>query len=150
MPKGFGIIEFNLSYPGVRLNKRRALKDFIFAMFKAENKMADYISITFLSDHALLKMNRAYLNHDYHTDILTFDLSSTKNLVSGDIYISVERVKENAGINAVSFEKELHRVIFHGVLHLLGYRDKTSRQVNLIRLKEDYNLSRYFVSRETQ
>lgn len=97
----------------------------------------------FCSDAYLLEINRQYLQHDYYTDIITFDLGEAGN-IDGEIYISVERVKENAGLMQTSFKEELHRVIFHGVLHLCGYKDKLKSERLEMRSKEDRLLQLYF------
>ncbi len=85
-------------------------------------------------------MNNKFLHHNYFTDILTFDLSEDKNILIGDIYISVDRVRDNAQHLNVSFNQELRRVIFHGALHLCGYKDKEKKDIVLMRKKEDYYL----------
>lgn len=105
---------------------------------KASFKEINYI---FCSDSYLLNLNKEYLNHNTLTDIITFDNSESKGEIEGDIYISVERVKDNAARFNVSFEEELHRVMIHGVLHLLGYKDKTASQKLLMRKKEEACLS---------
>jgi rRNA maturation RNase YbeY len=87
------------------------------------------------------------LNHDYYTDIITFDYSEN-DVVSGDLFISFDRVKDNANTYGISFENELKRVVYHGILHLCGYKDKTEKDVIEMREKENYYLSQ-FVSRET-
>jgi rRNA maturation RNase YbeY len=89
----------------------------------------------------LIKKNQEYLNHNTLTDIITFDYSEG-NKLSADIFISVERVKENAVIFAVSFEQELKRVIIHGILHLMGYKDKSEEESKIMRSKEDFYLSK--------
>ena len=91
----------------------------------------------FCSDNYLLEINKQYLNHDTYTDIITFDYSTKKEPISGDIYIGIERVKENATTFSKSFENELHRVIIHGVLHLLGYKDKTKPAKQEMTKQED-------------
>lgn len=98
------------------------------------------LSFIFCSDEYLNKINIKYLNHDFYTDVITFDYSKEK-LLFGDIYISIDRVKENAKIYSSSFNEELFRVIIHGVLHLCGYKDKTEEEKTLIRLKEKEFLS---------
>lgn len=98
------------------------------------------ISFIFCSDKYLLKINKAYLKHNYFTDIITFDYSENK-LISGDIFISVDRVLANAKTYNVSFNNELLRVMIHGVLHLCGYKDKSPANARQMRLKEDYYLS---------
>ena len=94
------------------------------------------ISIIFCSDDYLLKINKKYLNHDYFTDIITFNYNEN-NTIIGDLFISIDRVKENAKELKVDFNNELYRVIIHGVLHLCGYNDKTQDQQKEIRTKED-------------
>ena len=105
------------------------------------------ITIVLCSDSHLLKMNKEHLNNDYFTDIITFSYN-TKNQISGDLFISVDRIKDNAERFKVSFDKELERVIYHGVLHLCGYDDKTDDEISVMREKEKYYLE-CDVSRET-
>jgi rRNA maturation RNase YbeY len=105
-----------------------------------EDKELGDVTIIFCSDDYLLEVNREHLNHDYYTDIITFDYSDFPT-VSGDLFISVDRVKENATDFNVSFEHELHRVIIHGFLHLCGYFDKTNEDELLMRSKENQALS---------
>ena len=90
-----------------------------------------------------MEINQQFLKHDYYTDIITFDLSDT-NSIHAEVYISIERVKENAKSLGSSFKAELHRVIFDGALHLCGFRDKTETEKEHMRQKEDVYLSRYF------
>jgi probable rRNA maturation factor len=93
----------------------------------------------------LLQINRDFLQHDFYTDIITFDMSEKgDNFLQSEIYISVDRVKDNAHQNGRSFKEELHRVIFHGILHLCGYKDKTKREEELMRSMEDKCLNEYF------
>ena len=104
----------------------------------------DALRYIFCSDKYLLEINRQYLNHDYYTDIITFNLSNHPEAVQGEIYISIDRVKDNARQFNASFTQELHRVIFHGALHLCGYKDKTAKEEKLMREKEDQYLALYF------
>jgi rRNA maturation RNase YbeY len=106
----------------------------------AEGKILGDIMIVLGDDEWLRKYNVDFLNHDYYTDIITFDYS-TKDLVSGDLLISVDRVDDNAVINSVSFRDELNRVVVHGVLHLCGYKDKTSSDELEMRQKENNYLA---------
>jgi probable rRNA maturation factor len=122
-------IKFSLS------NKAKITK-WIEAVVKKERKQIGSLNFIFCSDTALLAMNKRYLNHDYFTDIITFDFSEGK-AISGDIHISIDRVRENAAEMGVAFHVELSRVIIHGVLHLLGYSDKTITRKKEMRKKED-------------
>jgi len=99
----------------------------------------DTISVIFCSDDYLLSVNKEYLNHDYYTDIITFDYSVDTE-ISGDLFISIDRVKENSTEFNVPFLNELHRVLVHGVLHLCGYGDKSPVEETLMRSKEDFYL----------
>ena len=94
------------------------------------------ISFLFCSDEYILKMNRAYLNHDYYTDIITFDYCEDR-FISGDILISLDTVRSNANTYNTSFDEELHRVIIHGILHLLGFKDKTAEEDAAMHALED-------------
>lgn len=116
------------------------INDWLNTVVLNENTSLGEVSIVFGSDKWLLEYNIKHLNHDYYTDIITFDYS-TKNLVSGDLLISLERVNENAIDLNVSRETELNRVIVHGVLHLCGYTDKSDSDKKIMREKEDYYLS---------
>ena len=102
------------------------------------------INYIFCSDEYLLEKNIAFLDHDTLTDIITFDLSETVDDLTGEIYISVERVKENAEKFGVTYQHELHRVIFHGILHLCGFKDKTDADAKMMRQMEEQSLAGYF------
>jgi probable rRNA maturation factor len=128
---------------------RNKLKSFILRQLKKERKKIDALNYVFCDDAYLLQINKEYLRHNTFTDIITFELSLKKQPLLADIYISVERVKENSGIYNTSFKEELLRVIFHGILHLVGFRDKTEKQATLMRRKEDEYLRKYYVSRDT-
>ena len=128
----------------VALKHRTALKEFIQVIFRREKVKLAGLNYIFCSDQRLLEINRQFLQHDYFTDIITFELSAPKDPVEGEIYISIDRVRENAQHHASSFTRELHRVIFHGVLHLCGYKDKTTLEEKVMREKEDHYLKRYF------
>lgn len=128
----------------IRLEKRRGLKLFLESLFLYESRSLSSLTYIFCSDDFLLSMNKEYLAHDYYTDIISFDLSESRTgPVTGEIYISVDRVKDNAKQLGVSFQQELHRVIFHGALHLCGYKDKTKPQQKEMRSKEDQYLKAY-------
>ena len=120
------------------------IKSWIKQVIKSENKKTGNINFILCSDEFLLGLNQQFLKHDYYTDVISFDQSNDKQTISGDIYISIDRVKENA-INTKQqktntrkvVEKELHRVMIHGILHLLGYDDKTIPKKKHMRAKED-------------
>jgi rRNA maturation RNase YbeY len=142
-------IKFHFLTAPFSLRNRTLLKRFILALFTAEGRTVEAVNYIFCTDDYLLEVNRQYLNHDFYTDIITFDLSSANGYVVSDIYISIDRVRENSNSYKTSFTKELHRVIFHGALHLVGYKDKSAKQSKQMRQKEDEHLSAYFVSRNT-
>ena len=122
----------------VVLKNRRFLKLFIIQLFEKEGKSIKSLDIIFCSDEYLLDISNKHLQHDYYTDIITFDLSDpTSTLLTGELYISVDRVNDNALSLQTKFSKELLRVIFHGVLHLCGYKDKTPKDIKQMRQKED-------------
>ena len=123
-----------------QLRNKVALKSWIKKVVEKEGGQMEDLSFVFCDDKDLLDKNSKYLNHDTLTDVLTFDFSENNN-ISGDIYISIDRVKENAKTYKVTFENELNRVMIHGVLHLLGYKDKSEKEKKIIRAKEDFYLS---------
>lgn len=126
------------------LANRTKLKVFLEGIFRKEGKVLENLNYVFCSDKELLRINRDFLGHDYYTDIITFDLSGNNRETTAEIYISVERVMENARQLGVSFKEELHRVIFHGVLHLCGYGDKNEKLSRIMREREDLYLNQYF------
>jgi|SRR5690242_11211303 len=123
------------------LNDRTYLKRFIEDIFKKEGKKLDSINYIFCSDKYLLEINRKYLDHDFYTDIITFDLSETK-AITAEVYISIDRVRENSKNLNVPFKMELQRVMIHGALHLCGYNDKSKAQKRDMRVAEDTYLNR--------
>ena len=128
---------------------RTLAKEVVKDLFKKEKKRLAQLTYIFCSDDYLLQINKQYLQHNYYTDIITFDLSEDNNQVTGEVYISLDRVKDNAHTYNVSFQKELLRVIFHGALHLCGYRDKNEKEQTLMRKAEDKYLH-YYLSRIKQ
>ncbi len=106
------------------------------------------ITYVFCTDNALLQKNIAFLDHDTLTDIITFDLSEGDTKLIAEIYISAERVRENAALFKVDYNQELHRVIFHGILHLCGFKDKTEQDIREMRRKESECLHQYFTGLE--
>src|SRR5580698_8690057 len=121
----------------ISLKDRQILKNTLTALFKKERKKLAKLQYIFVSDDRLLEINRQFLQHDFYTDIITFPLSEPRQPISGEIYISVDRVRENAREFGSSIKEELLRVIFHGALHLCGYKDKTPRDEKLMRVMED-------------
>ncbi len=119
----------------------RSLQDWILRCTTNEGFQQDFIEIILCSDEYLLSLNNDYLNHNYYTDILTFDYSDSPGVISGGIYISYDRVKENALTYRATPKDELLRVIIHGVLHLMGYLDDTEQQKHEMTSKENYYLS---------
>src|SRR5204863_60432 len=118
-------------------NKRK-IQSFIKQIFAKENMPFSRLDYVFSSDEFLLQINRAHLKHDFYTDIITFDLAEPgDNVITGEIYISVDRVGENAASFKTPFEEEMLRVLFHGALHLCGYKDKKKEDIALMRKKED-------------
>lgn len=126
------------------LPERARLKNFIEFIFRKEKKGLRNLNYIFCTDKRILEINRQFLNHDYYTDIITFDLSGEALDMEAEIYISTERVRDNAKQLGQTQKRELHRVIFHGVLHLCGYGDKTQREQKAMRTKEDEYLQVYF------
>lgn len=137
-------IHFYFHHVFYSLRNRKPLKEFISRMFRKEQKKLGQLNYVFCSDQTLLQMNREYLNHDFYTDIISFDLSGSTDKISGEIYISLDRVKENAQLFKAPLVEELHRVIFHGALHLCGYGDKSEAEQRTMRKKEDFYLKSYF------
>ena len=123
--------------------ERTRLKTFLPTVFELEGKTIKSLIYVFCSDKYLLKINQTFLKHDYYTDILTFDLSNTSKIIEGEIYISVDRVKENSKKLKINTNLELLRVIFHGALHLCDYSDKTKLQKKEMRKKENKYLFHY-------
>jgi probable rRNA maturation factor len=122
-------------------------QDWISRIILSENKTEGEINYIFCDDEYLLNINVEYLNHDTYTDIISFDYT-VGNLIQGDVFISTERVAENATTYEVSFEDELKRVLTHGVLHYCGFKDKNEDDANLMRQKEDEKIALFHVEQE--
>jgi probable rRNA maturation factor len=135
-------IQFNFLQP-IALRERTRLKRFLASLFIKEKKRVGELRYIFCSDDYLLQINRQYLNHNYYTDIITFDLSERGQDINAEIYISVDRVRENAQEFGCSLKQELHRVMFHGALHLCGYKDKTIAEKKIMRKMEEQYLDRF-------
>lgn len=126
------------------LKQKTLTRVWLLNTIKKENKQLGEVNYIFCDDQHLLHINQTYLKHNTLTDIVTFDYSE-KNILSGDIFISIERVKENAKKFNVSFESELRRVMVHGLLHLAGYKDKTKEHKTIMTRKEDHCLALFDV-----
>ena len=124
-----------------KLKHKIALRQWITETIHAEGYRLKELNYIFCSDNYLLQINRQYLKHDTYTDIITFDNSDTARVIVGDIFISIERIRENAAKFTISETDELHRVIIHGALHLLGYKDKTAVTKQKMTQKEDFYLN---------
>jgi probable rRNA maturation factor len=125
------------------LASRKELKAFILFMFRKERKPLESLDIVFCDDDHLLNLNRQFLKHDYYTDILSFRLSAPGKPLVAEIYISIDRVRDNARNLNSSLKMELQRVVFHGILHFCGYKDKTATDIRLMRTMEDKWLKVY-------
>lgn len=134
-------IEFFYEDTAFTIHSPDTTLDWISNCIREEGFNLHDLNFIFCSDEYLHKINVEYLNHDYYTDIITFDNSEEPEQIEGDIFISVERIQDNSHEHTVSFTEELHRVIIHGVLHLTGYNDKTEEEKMKMRKKENAYLS---------
>ncbi len=137
-------IKFFFADASIKVPERTRLKNFIADTVARKRKKLTALSYIFCSDDYLLNINRQYLQHDYYTDIITFDLSEDAKLINGEIYISVDRVRENAKSFERTINNELHRILFHGALHLCGYNDKLKAEKLAMTKEEDRLLKLYF------
>lgn len=137
-------VHFSAHEVKVGFKHRTKLKQFIQELFAREEQGLSNLQYVFCTDDYLLQINEEFLKHDTYTDIVTFEFSDDPDVTEGEIYISIDRVKENAEKYEVTENYELHRVIFHGALHLCGYKDKTKKEEELMRAKEDEYLRLYF------
>ncbi len=119
------------------LKGKRALKNWIENIIIAEGYKLEELNFIFCSDEFLLRINQDFLQHDYYTDVITFDNSEEPKTIMSDIFISIDRVKDNAKQNNATTYDELCRIMIHGTLHLLGYKDKTPKEKLLMTQKED-------------
>jgi rRNA maturation RNase YbeY len=122
----------------VHADYKKWLEDIILS----EGKKLGEINYIFCDDEYLLKVNQDYLQHDYYTDIITFDYVKGKT-ITGEIFVSLQRISDNASTLSREYEEELRRVLAHGILHLCGYKDKTEEEEQLMRSKEDHYLAKY-------
>lgn len=137
-------IHFFFQGTRITLSDRTRLKTFIHKLLQGEGKKLVSLNYIFCTDQALLKINQEHLGHDFYTDIITFELSENRNEIVAEIYISVDRVKENANTLGIPLKHELLRVMFHGALHLCGFKDKKPTEIKKMRKMEDQWLTRFF------
>jgi probable rRNA maturation factor len=131
--------EEDISY---KLKNKTAVRKWITDTIIAEGYKLSELTYIFCTDEYLLQINQQYLDHDTYTDIITFDNSEEEEVIVGDIFISIERIRENAGKFSVTEAQELHRVLIHGALHLLGYKDKSPADKKKMTQKEDFYLDK--------
>lgn len=137
-------MDFHSQSINFKLSKKLRVAKWISNTIQIEKKTEGDISFIFCSDPYLKNLNKKYLNHNYLTDILTFPYTDAgDNIINGDIFISIERVKENAKIFKITFIEELHRVMIHGILHLCGHKDKTIHQQKKMRTLENKYLENF-------
>ena len=139
-------ISFNKADKNATLGNRLTLKAFIEKALKKEGMTIESLQYIFCSDKFLLDINKSYLKHDYYTDIISFDLSEIKGKLIGEVYISIDRVKDNAKTHKTILNEELLRVIFHGALHFCGYKDKKPADAKEMRAQENKWLKSYLKS----
>jgi probable rRNA maturation factor len=140
MPKSPKIYFFN-EETGYQVKDKRKIREWISKSAENEGYTIEIINYILTNDSILLQLNKEYLKHDTLTDIITFDLAEKEKEITGDIFISIDRAKENAREFKASTEEELKRLLIHGVLHLMGYKDKTKHERELMREKEEFYLS---------
>ncbi|HWH63750.1 MAG TPA: rRNA maturation RNase YbeY [Ginsengibacter sp.] len=136
-------IRFNNNGISPGIKNKNYLKDFLREVFANEQVEFKSVTYIFCTDIFLLGLNQRYLNHDTYTDIITFTLSDKLSPIVSEIYISVERVKENSLSLTVKYPHELYRVMIHGILHLCGFSDHSLKEKKIMRQKEDFYLSKY-------
>lgn len=136
-------IRFHYADKHLNIGPKSILKNVVLQVFIQEKKPAKKIDFVFCSDQFLLQINKDFLQHDYYTDIITFPLSNKEEPVEAEIYISLDRVKQNAKDLNEPYQIELVRVLLHGALHLCGYKDKSKADIKLMREKEAYYINVY-------
>jgi len=134
-------IRFYTADRSCTLKSRIKIKEWLTEAAEQEGFGIHFLSIIFCSDEYLYHMNVKFLKHETYTDIITFDQSTSKQIIDGELYISIDRIRDNAKSLGLTFTNELHRVIVHGLLHLCGYTDKTTNNKNSMTGKEDFYLS---------
>ena len=136
-------VKFNYADRKLSINNKSKLKKFINNIFQEESIELNDLNYIFCSDDYLLQINNDHLQHDYYTDIITFTLEERGEPVIGEIYISLDRIKDNAITEKTNLLNEILRVIFHGSLHLCGYKDKKKDDIIIMRQKEDYYINKF-------
>lgn len=139
------MIEFHYE-TNFQLDNEETFTSWLNDIVSSEHFLMGHVNFIFCNDEYLLKVNQEYLNHDTYTDIITFDYSEGKTL-HGDIFVSIERITENALSFQFGFQEELLRVMSHGILHLSGYKDKSVEDIRLMRMKEDEKIAMFHVER---
>lgn len=139
--------DYNIKSP---LRNKRLLKKFLIKLFKDQKIQIQKVDIIFCTDRYLRSINKKFLNHNYNTDTITFNLSDFQKSILGEVYISIDRVKENSIFFNVPYQEELVRVIIHSCLHLCGYMDKSRSQLLKMNHIQEKYLKKWVVSRETQ
>jgi probable rRNA maturation factor len=139
------LVSFHTADKQLTLKNKTRLKQFIASIFDHEGKPLKKLDYVFCSDEYLLQMNNDFLQHNYYTDIITFPLSDKHQPIVGEVYVSLDRVKDNASQHNASVLDETLRVLFHGALHLCGYGDKTAKEIKAMRLKEDFYINLFHV-----
>ena len=134
------MIRFHYAYPSFKVNQATKVKAWLNSVAKSEDKNIDQLEFHFVDDEALLDINRQSLNHDYYTDIITFPYAYEP--ISGELFISIDRIRDHAAQYKVTPQQELLRVMVHGVLHLCGYDDKGGKHKKQMTVKEDFYLAR--------
>jgi len=137
------LIQYFGNTGSIKQISRSKFKTTLLSLAKNHQKVIDSISYIFVSDPEILEINKKHLNHDYYTDIITFDLTDTDQSVEAEIYISIDTVSTNANLFQTEFQTEILRVMYHGVLHLLGYADKSTNEKKQMRAMEDHCLNLY-------
>ena len=137
------LTNFFFETKNLKIKNKKKVRSLVKSLCLKENKKLGFINCVFCSDEYLKGVNKKYLKHDYYTDIITFDHKEKEDNVEGDLYISLERIKENAKNFGVKTEEELIRVIIHGLLHLIGYKDKSKKEKMIMTQKENKYISLY-------
>jgi len=137
------LINFFSEKKTFKINNKKKLRLLFKEVCKQEKAVLSFVNCVFCSDEYLLKINKKHLKHNFLTDIITFDFSEKKNQIEGDLYISVDRVKDNAKKYKDTFLDEITRVVLHGLLHLIGYNDKTEKEKKRMRVLENKYVSLY-------